>query len=213
MILEKFQRLAEAGTATVYEASGREGMIDVPLNQIIPASRAAGPARTVMCGQDDNLMVHAVMEQIQPGEVLVITMPEPEPVALVGELLATQAMVKGAAGMLIDAAVRDRDELVALGLPIWSRYIRVRGANKSIPGELNIPVVVGGTAISPGDIIVLDTDGGVCVLKERADAVLIGAEERLEKEKRMRARLLAGELSYDIHNLRETLEKKPEEDG
>jgi 4-hydroxy-4-methyl-2-oxoglutarate aldolase len=91
-------RLSELGVATVYEASGREGLIDIPLIQLIPNSRVAGPARTALCGQDDNLMVHAVIEKIQPGEVLVLSMPEPAPVALVGELLATQVTVRGAAG-------------------------------------------------------------------------------------------------------------------
>jgi regulator of RNase E activity RraA len=84
------KQFAQHGVATVYEAAGRSGLIDVPLIQIVPGSRAAGPARTVLCGQGDNLMVHAVLDQVQPGEVLVLTMPVPEPVALVGELLATR---------------------------------------------------------------------------------------------------------------------------
>ena len=118
-------RLSELGVATVYEASGREGLIDVLLIQLLPNSRVAGPARTVLCGQDDNLMVHAVIEQIQPGEVLVLSMPEATPVALIGELLATQVKVKQAAAILVDAAIRDVNELIELGLPIWSRFIRV----------------------------------------------------------------------------------------
>jgi 4-hydroxy-4-methyl-2-oxoglutarate aldolase len=101
-------------------------LIDLPLIQLIPGSRAAGPARTVLCGQDDNLMVHAVIEQIQAGEVLILSMPEPRPVALIGELLATQVKVRGAAAILVNASVRDVEELVKLGLPIWTRYIRVR---------------------------------------------------------------------------------------
>src|SRR6188474_1550325 len=96
--------LSELGVATVYEASGRQGLIDIPLIQIIPNSRVAGPARTALCGQDDNLMVHAVIEHIQPGEVLVLSMPEPAPVALLGELLATQVKFRGAAGILVDAS-------------------------------------------------------------------------------------------------------------
>src|SRR5512134_3666669 len=128
-------RFCKLGVATVYEASGREGLIDIPLIQLLPDSRVAGPARTVLCGQDDNLMVHAVIEQIQPGEVLVLTMPEPAPVALIGELLATQVKVRKAAAILVDAAVRDVKELVELGLPIWTRFIRVKGASKSTVGE------------------------------------------------------------------------------
>ncbi|HET9906878.1 MAG TPA: hypothetical protein VFQ23_09560 [Anaerolineales bacterium] len=195
-------RLSELGVATVYEASGREGLIDIPLIQLIPNSRAAGPARTAACGQDDNLMVHAVIEQIQPGEVLVLAMPEPAPVALIGELLATQVKVKQAAAILVDASVRDVSELVELGLPIWTHFIRVRGATKTKIGELNTTVTVGGTQISNGDIVVLDVDGAVCVKRERVYEVLRASEERLVKEASLRKKLSAGETSYDLHGLR-----------
>jgi 4-hydroxy-4-methyl-2-oxoglutarate aldolase len=208
MTEEELKRLSELGVATVYEASGRQGLIDLPLIQIIPGSRAAGPARTVLCGQGDNLMVHAVIEQIQPGEVLVLSMPEPSPVALVGELLATQVKVRGAAAILVDAAVRDVEELVNLGLPVWTRYIRVRGADKTRVGQLGVSVTVGGTQVSLGDIIVLDADGGVCIQRERADAVLQAAEARFERENRLREKLIAGEMSYDLHGLRDYVEKK-----
>jgi 4-hydroxy-4-methyl-2-oxoglutarate aldolase len=208
MTIDKIARLSELGVATVYEASGREGLIDMPLIQLLPGSRVAGPARTVLCGQDDNLMVHAVIEQIKPGEVLILSMPEPAPVALVGELLATQVKVKKAAGILVDAAVRDVEELIELGLPIWTRFIRVKGATKTKVGELNVPVTVGGTQISPSDILVLDMDGGVCVKHERLDDVLQASEARFEKEARMRERLQAGEISYNIHGLRDVVEKE-----
>lgn len=200
-------RLSELGVATVYEASGREGLIDIPLIQLIPNSRVAGPARTVLCGQDDNLMVHAVIEHIQPGEVLVLSMPEPAPVALVGELLATQAKVRGAAGILVDASVRDVSELIELGLPIWSHFIRVRGATKTKIGELNRTVTVGGTDIAPGDIVVMDVDGGVRVNRERVESVLKASEERLAREDALRKKLLAGQISYDLHGLRDYVER------
>lgn len=201
-----FTRLSELGVATVYEASGREGLIDIPLLQLIPGSRVAGPARTVLCGQDDNLMVHAVIEQIQPGEVLVLSMPEPAPVALIGELLVTQVKFRQAAGILVDASVRDVEELIELGLPIWTRFIRVRGATKTKIGELNTVVKVGGTKIATGDIVVLDMDGGVCIKRERLDEVLRASEERLAKEDALRKKLLAGQMSYDLHGLRAYVE-------
>ena len=207
MTKDELVRLSELGVATVYEASGREGLIDVPLMQLLPGSRAAGPARTVLCGQDDNLMVHAVVEHIQPGEVLVLTMPEPGPVALIGELLATQVKVRGAAAILVDAASRDVEELVKLGLPVWTRYVRVRGTSKTQVGELDVTVTVGGARISPGDIVVLDADGGVCVGRERAGQVLAASEARFERETRLREKLLKGETSYDLHGLREYVEK------
>lgn len=207
MNVNDITRLSELGVATVYEASGRQGLIDIPLIQIIPNSRVAGSARTVLCGQDDNLMVHAIVEQIQPGEVLVLSMPEPAPVALIGELLATQVKVRGAAGILVDASVRDVNELVELGLPVWTRFIRVRGATKTKIGELNGMVTVGGTQIASGDIVLLDADGGVCIRRERVGAVLKASEERLAKESALRKKLLAGQISYDLHGLREYVER------
>jgi 4-hydroxy-4-methyl-2-oxoglutarate aldolase len=203
-----YRELAELGTATVYEASGREGLIDFDLEQVIPSSRAAGPARIACCGQGDNLMVHAVMERLEPGEVLVLTMPEPEPVALVGELLATQAKGRGAAAILVDASVRDLDQLRELGLPVWARWIRVRGADKKVVGSLDKPVDIGGTAIEPGDTVVLDGDGVAVVARARLDEVLAASRERAERERLKRGKLEAGALSYDLDHLRDVVEGK-----
>ena len=198
--------LAQYGVATVYEAAGRTGLIDLPLLQLIPGSRAVGPARTVRCGQGDNLMVHAVLEQVQPGEVLVLTMPEPEPVALIGELLATQALARQVAAILVDAAVRDTEELRSLGLPIWTRWIRVRGATKTSVGAINEPVTVGGTIIAPGDLVLLDADGAVAVAARQVSAVLEAARLRARNEATLRTQLEAGALSYDLSGLRAVVE-------
>jgi 4-hydroxy-4-methyl-2-oxoglutarate aldolase len=200
--------LAELGTATVYEASGREGLVDADLHQLIPGSRAAGPARTVRCGQGDNLMVHAVMDRAQPGDVLVLTMPDPEPVALVGDLLVTQAKQRGVAALLVDAAVRDTEDLRELGVPIWARWIRVKGAIKTEVGKIDEPVELGGATIRPGDTVVLDADGAVVVRQERVDEVLAASRARLEQEAVKRAKLQAGELSYDLDNLRARVEER-----
>jgi 4-hydroxy-4-methyl-2-oxoglutarate aldolase len=198
--------LAALGSATVYEAGGRRGYVDLDLIQILAGSRVAGPARTVTCGQDDNLMVHAAMASVQPGEVLVLTMPEPRPVGIVGDLLATQAKAHGAAGILIDAAVRDIDTLAELGLPIWARWVRVKGATKDIPGTIGEPVQVGGATIRPGDIVVMDADGAAVVEAERVDDVLEASRRREDNERVKRIKLQAGELSYDLDGLRERVE-------
>lgn len=198
--LEEFARL---GVATVYEASGRAGLIDVPLHQIVPGSRVAGPARTVLCGQDDNLMLHAVLATVQPGEVLVVTMPEPRPIAIIGELLATQALARKVAGILLDASVRDVEELGQLGLPIWARFIRVRGATRTNLGQLNVPVKVGGTTVRPGDIVILDADGAVAVEAERASEVLAASQSREEREAKLREQFQQGVLSIDLYGVRE----------
>jgi 4-hydroxy-4-methyl-2-oxoglutarate aldolase len=202
-----FVELAQLGTATVHEAAGRAPVVDMPLIQILPGSRAAGPARTVRCGQDDNLMVHAAVAEAEPGEVLVLTMPDPRPVALVGELLATQARGRGVAALLVDAAVRDVEELREVGVPIWARYVRVRGAGKSIPGAIGEPVRVGGATIRQGDVVVLDADGAAVVEQARVEEVLTAARARAEGEREKRAKLEAGSLSYDLDGLRELVER------
>jgi 4-hydroxy-4-methyl-2-oxoglutarate aldolase len=205
--VSEYAELARLGTATVYEASGREGLIDMDLHQIVPGSRVAGPARPVRCGQDDNLMVHAAMAAARPGDVLVLTMPEPRAVALVGDLLATQAKAQGVAGMLVDASVRDVEELVELGLPIWARWVRVRGAVKEVAGTIDEPVEVGGARIAAGDVVVLDADGAAVVAADRVDEVLAAALDREERERVKRAKLRAGELSYDLDGLRARVER------
>jgi 4-hydroxy-4-methyl-2-oxoglutarate aldolase len=201
------ETLARLGVATVHEAQGRTGLVDVPLTQVVPGSRVAGRARTALCGDGDNLMVHAAVAHAEPGDVLVLTMPEPRPVALVGDLLATQALRRGVVALLVDGAIRDLDDLRALGLPIWARFVRAQGATKDHVGELDAPVVVGGAEIASGDTIVLDADGAVVVAAARVDEVAALALAREERETQARARYRAGELSYDLNGLRAIVEK------
>jgi 4-hydroxy-4-methyl-2-oxoglutarate aldolase len=202
-IADELRRL---GSATVHEASGRAGLVDADLRQLIPGSRACGPARTVRCGQDDNLMAHAAMARLEPGEVLVLTMPEPAPVALFGDLLATQAKVRGAVAVLVDAAVRDSEDLVGMRLPVWTRWVRSRGATKDVVGELDVPVSVGGQEIRPGDLVVLDADGATVVAAERAEEVLEASRAREETEAVKRDKLQEGALSYYLDGLHTIVE-------
>jgi 4-hydroxy-4-methyl-2-oxoglutarate aldolase len=194
--------LRELGVSTVYEASGRKGLVDAEYHQLVPGSRAAGPARIARCGQNDNRAVHEVMDRLQPGEVLVLTMPDPAPVALVGELLLTQAAARGAVAVLVDGAARDVEVLREFDVPVWCRWIRARGATKTERGEIDVTVEMGGTRVAPGDLVVLDSDGVVVVGPADVPAVLKASKARFDKEEAMRTRLQAGELSYDIHGLR-----------
>jgi 4-hydroxy-4-methyl-2-oxoglutarate aldolase len=205
-VTDTFAALAQLGTATVHEAAARSPVVDADLIQVVPGSRAAGPARTVRCGQNDNLMVHAAIAEAQPGEVLVLTMPKPAPIALIGELIATQAKTSGVAAILVDGAVRDLDELRELGLPVWARFVRVSGAGKQVRGEIGGTVQVGGATIRQGDVVVLDADGAVVVERERIEEVLAAAQERFEREKEKRPKLQAGAFSYDLDGLRRLLE-------
>ena len=198
--------LAALGVATVHEAAGRTGVVDLPLIRVVPGSRVAGPARTALCMPGDNTMVHALVAHARPGDVLVLTSAEQAPVAFVGDLLATQAQAQGVAGILVDGAVRDLDELAELGLPIWTRFVRAQGATKGDVGKLDIPVVVGGAEIRPGDLVVMDCDGAVVVPADRVDEMLPVARERAERETAVRQRYRDGDLSYDLQGLRALVE-------
>ena len=151
-------------------------------------------------------MVHALVAHARPGDVLVLTSAEPAPVAFVGDLLATQAQAQGVAGILVDGAVRDLDELAELGLPIWTRFVRAQGATKGEVGKLDVPVVVGGVEIRPGDLVVMDCDGAVVVPTDRVDEMLPAARERAERETAVRQRYRDGDLSYDLQGLRALVE-------
>lgn len=201
-----YEELAALGSSTVFEASGRQGLVDVPLERIVPGTRAAGPARTVRCGAGDNLMVHAAVAHAEPGDVLVLTLPEPVPTALMGDLLATQAKVRGVAAVLVDAAVRDVDELREIGLPVWARFIRARGPDKNVVLPLGEPVEIGGTTIRDGDVVVLDGDGVVVIAREQVDDVLTASRQRAAREAEKREQLKAGATSFDLDGLRERVE-------
>jgi len=151
-------------------------------------------------------MVHAGMSQATAREVLVLTIPEPRPLSLVRDLVAQQAHARGVAGLLVDAAVRDAEDLVRLGLPIWSRFVRATAAAKKTVGVLGGPLTVGGARIDQGDMVIMDADGAVVVPAGRMDEVLAASQARAARESAVRERLQAGQLTYDLHDLRRLVE-------
>ncbi len=198
----EFRSFAELGVSTVYEAAGRTGLVAHGFIRTQQGVAAAGPARTAFCGRGDNRAVHEVMSTISPGDVLVIGIESPEPVALLGELLAVQAMTQGAAAVLVDAAIRDFDALSELQLPIWARWVSSKGATKEVRGTVGEPVRIGGQDIGLGDLVILDADGVVVVSADRTDTVLAAARQREERERGLKERFYAGELSYDLYEMR-----------
>ena len=198
---------AAYGVSTMFEANGRAGLVDLELIAHLPEAKVAGRARTVLCGQDDNLMVPAAIAAVRPGEILVMRMPESRPISLLGELLATQCVARGVAGVLIDAAIRDAVAIRALGLPVWSRFVRARSASKTHVGKLDVPLEMGGTTIAPGDLVVLDGDGAIAIAANRADEAVAAAAKRDAAEAGKRERYARGELSYDLDGLRAIVER------
>ena len=198
--------LEEAGVATVHEASGRGPLLDPGIRPIQADARVAGSAVTVCCSPGDNMMVHAAVEVVQPGDVLVVSPTAPSTHGMFGELLATSLMSRGCRGLVIDAGVRDVAELREMGFPVWTRAIHAMGTVKETPGSVNVPVSIAGVEVAPGDVVVADDDGVAVVRREDAPAVLRSSKERIEKEVETRTRLESGELGVDFYGLREKLE-------
>ncbi len=191
----------------MFEAAGRTGLIDLPLIAHLPDAKVAGRARTVFCAQDDNLMVAAAIARVEPGDVLVMRMPESRAVSLLGELLATQCVARGVAAVLVNAAIRDAAAIRALGLPVWSRYVCARSASKTHVGALDEPLEIGGTRVETGDLVVLDGDGALALAADRVADVVAEAAKRDAVEVVKRARYARGELSYDLDGLRAIVER------
>lgn len=199
--------LGELGVATVHEAQGRRGLMRPHMRPIYPTARTAGAAVTVSCQPGDNLMIHAAIEVLQPGDVLVVTTTSESTDGMFGDLLGVSCLAHGSKGLIIDAGVRDTAELTAMEFPVWAKAISGQGTVKATPGSVNIPVVCAGALVNPGDVIVADADGVVVVPREAAAEVASLAQSRTAKEEQTRERLRRGELGLDFYGLRAKLKE------
>ncbi|WP_063733146.1 4-carboxy-4-hydroxy-2-oxoadipate aldolase/oxaloacetate decarboxylase [Streptomyces sp. RTd22] len=199
------EALAAYGTATVGEAMGRTGFLGTHLRPIQQGVRVAGTAVTVLCWPGDNLMIHAAVEQCGEGDILVVTTTSLCTDGLFGELFATALARRGVRGVVMNTGIRDTAELRAMGFPAWSAAVSPQGTVKATGGSVNIPVVIGGQVVRPGDVIVADDDGVVAVERERARQTAEASEAREQKEAGARAAFLEGQLGLERYGLRETL--------
>jgi 4-hydroxy-4-methyl-2-oxoglutarate aldolase len=201
------KRLGMFGVATVHEAQGRTGLLAPYLRPIYPGAKACGSALTVLVHPGDNTMLHVAAEVCQPGDVIVVGLSSDNSDAMLGELLATSFRARGAVGVIVDAGCRDVTEMTKMGFPVWSKAVSAKGTVKATLGSINVPVVCAGGVVYPGDAILADDDGVVTVSRSELESVLQAAQQREERETKVRARLAAGELGLDIYDMRRKLEQ------
>ena len=199
------RKLGEYGVATVHEAQGRRGLMKPYMRPIYPTAKVGGTAVTVLSHPGDNIMIHAALEVVQPGDVLVVALAADSTDGMFGDLLGVSCQARGVLGLVIDAGVRDTADLTEMNFPVWSRAIHSQGTVKATPGSVNVNVVCAGAVVRPGDVVVADNDGVVIVPRETARETCRKSEERLAQEKTSRERLRNGELGLDFYGLREKL--------
>lgn len=194
-------RLGELGAATIYEAHGQKGAIDPAIKPLDPGTVLGGRAVTVRLEPADNWFIHVGLLQAGPGDVLVVDIGGYTNAGPWGDVLTLAAQERGLAGLVIDGAVRDSRDIVESGFPVFARGTCIRRTTKRQLGEVNVPVMIGGVEVRPGDIMVGDADGLVRVPGAEGQSALAAAEAREAKEANMRDELRQGASTLDLLGL------------
>ena len=199
-IIREFERVspevvkkASAFAASILaDVAGRRGTLDGRIGALSPSMRMAGPAFTIEVRPGDNLMIHAAITMAKPGDVLVVDGKADRTCALMGSIMINACRKVGLAGVVLDAAVRDTEELRELGFPVYSVGSNPNGPTKFVPGRINWPISCGGVAVNPGDLVVGDADGVVVVERGKAASLLEAAAKKVADERSRIADIVAG---------------------
>ncbi|MDQ7262506.1 4-carboxy-4-hydroxy-2-oxoadipate aldolase/oxaloacetate decarboxylase [Paracoccus sp. PS-1] len=200
--------LSKFGSATIHEAQGRLGALSSRLKPVDRAMSVCGPAFTVQSAPRDNIMLQLAIHYAQPGDVIIVSAGEYEEAGCFGDVLANACLAKGIAGVVTDTGVRDTQELIRLGLPVFSLSVCIKGTVKETLGQINGDIVIGGQVVRPGDVIRGDADGLVVVRREHAAEVARKSAAREADEAGYIEAYKSGRTVIDVCNLEAVLKAK-----
>lgn len=208
-VITKFQRppadlvmaFNKYNAATVYEAAGRIGSVDPAIKPLGKGMRLCGPALTVLCFPNDNLMLHKALQIAQPGDIIVTATGGYPNAGYFGDMMATSALARKIGGLAIDGTVRDGAEIIEMGFAVFCRGTCMRGTVKSNLGLINHPTLFGEIVVNPGDLVIGDYDGIVVIPQNKMERVLESTSLRVANEKDKAAALSRGVTSMELNKL------------
>jgi 4-hydroxy-4-methyl-2-oxoglutarate aldolase len=205
---ELLARVGSFSVATLYEAAGKRGAMDSYVKPIATGMRVYGPAVTVQTVPGDNLTVHMALSLLTKGDVLVVSSGDCVTAGIWGEIMTVAAMLRQAAGLVTDGAVRDTTEIASKGFPVFAKGVTVKASTKQHVGLVNHPVLCGSVWVTPGDIVVGDDDGVVVLPGDEAEAIIDAARRRGEREETIMQMLKQGKTTVELYGFDKILEEK-----
>ena len=202
-IVEAFRKIP---TGNVCDSNERRGAMSSAITPLDRHFTMTGRAMTVRCHPGDNLTIHKAICLARPGDVLVIDCGGFTEAGCFGEMFAISCRKRGIAGVVIDGACRDKNAIIDMNYPVYSRAVCPNGTTKEILGEINVPVICGGLRVEPDDIVTADCDGVVVIEKAKAEAVLEKSQKKLNFEETILGPQLAeGKTTVELMGLAEKL--------
>ncbi|SDS91719.1 Regulator of RNase E activity RraA [Brevibacterium siliguriense] len=181
--------------ANIGDARERMGLVDGGIKALSPGVKAVGRAKTVVVPAGDNLVLRQALEEVEPGDFIMVNGQGHTDRALLGELMAERARKRGAVGIVADGALRDVRDLEEMGFPAWARAVNPAGPYKNGPGQIDVPVAIGRVVVEPGDLVVADDDGIVVVPWAEAAETLGLAQAVQNDEASRRQKIIGGDLT------------------